>query len=118
MIENKTVYTNYGDINPIEHGGIFVNQESETEFRIIKLTFIDHEEKNVLWDMYVDVSDNWIEYESVENTCDVSRTDNLQFAIACTEYYSPANFGCDEDIFLTLDESAGYLKEHYGIEVE
>lgn len=114
-------WVNYGDKNPIEHGGIFVHQENDTTFRIIKLSFVDDEEKNVLWDMYVDVSDDWITKESVMafvgleyNAIDY----NLKLAIGCTDYYSPANFGCHEDIFLTLEESAEYLKAHYGIEVE
>lgn len=125
-MENQTIsnaWVNYGDVSPIEHGGIFVKKESETTFRIIKLQFVDDEEKNLLWDCYVDITDSWIEKESVIKTCcDYITEDkpefNVHFAIACTDYYSPANFGCNEDIFLTLDESAEYLEVHYGITEE
>ena len=118
---NAIEWKNHGDVNPIEHGGIFVHQENDTTFRIIKLFFVDDEEKNVLWDMYVDISDDWINKESVMgfsgleyNVIDY----NLKLAIDCTSYYSPDNFGCHENIYLTLEESAKYLSEHYGIEVE
>jgi hypothetical protein len=111
-------WTNYGDVNPIEHGGVFVMQEDGTTFRIVKLQFVDDEGKNLLTDLHVDVSDTWIEKEAVGNFADLNEASedyNVQLAIACTDYYDPANFGCDgKFVFLTLEDSEEYLKR-FGI---
>jgi hypothetical protein len=108
-------WVNYGDVNPIEHGGIFVKEENETTFRIVKLQFVDDDGKNLLLDLNVDISDSWIEKEAVMNYAGISEADedfSVNFAIACTEFYSPGNFGCHENIYLTLEESEEHLKQY------
>jgi hypothetical protein len=68
----------------------------------------------------VDITDSWIEEEAVKEFAGISGHDEdytVQLAIACTAYYTAANFGCHENIYLTLDESEEYLKQ-YGITSE
>lgn len=119
MGSNGAEWINYEDINPIENGGIFVQQDGATSFKIIKLFFDDSIGKNVLWDMYVDVSDTWIDRNAVNEYGDLQQDAadyDTRLAIECTSYYAPDNFGCTENVFLDLEETAEYLSQ-YGIQV-
>lgn len=120
-MKNEMTWENYGDVNPIEHGGKWIHKEGETTFRIIRLEFDDHQQKNLLHDLHVDISDSWIDRDDIISYADLSEdTDYFaeDFAIACITYYSVENFGCHENIYLTLEESAEYLKTNYGIITE
>lgn len=91
-------WSNFGDANPVEHGGIFVKQDSDNSnaFYIIKNQPIDGEEnKQYLFDLYVDTSDDWIEKESVMDYLGMTeeKFDIIQYAIGITEYYNYLNFG-------------------------
>ncbi|MEO2202352.1 hypothetical protein ABGV42_01195 [Paenibacillus pabuli] len=119
MSSNGMGWVNYGDVNPIENGGIFVQQDGATTFKIIKLFFDDNLGKNVLWDMYVDVSDNWIDRKAVNDYGNLQQNAvdyDTRLAIECISYYAPDNFGCTENVFLELEETAEYLSP-YGIQV-
>lgn len=84
-------YENYGDVNPLEHGGIWVKRESKNEYEILK----NNPETNTLYDLLVDITDSWIEKDSVMSFIGMTEENfnPLQFAIGCTDYYSPENFG-------------------------
>lgn len=84
-------YINYGDVNPLEHGGIWVRQTGKNSFDILK----NIPETNELYDLLVEIDDSWIEKDAVMSYIGMTKEDfdPLQFAIGCTEYYSPENFG-------------------------
>jgi len=98
----------YGDINPLDHGGIWVQKESESCYRIVKFYPEESEENSSqLMDLYVDITDSWIEKDSVMSYIGMTEEDfdPIQYAIGCTEYYSCANFGCYQpETFNTRDE--------------
>ena len=108
-------YINYGDVNPIEHGGIFVLQESETSFRIVKNEF-DGSKKHYLFDLHIDISDTWIDKESVLSYIGMTELDfdPVQYAIGCTEYYSYLEFGGNAEVYATKKELIAAYAE-YGI---
>lgn len=89
--EKQNSYENYGDVNPLDHGGIWVKQITETQYEIIK----NIPETNELFDMSIDITDNWIEKEGVMSFIgmDEQSFDPVWYAIGCTDYYSPENFG-------------------------
>lgn len=110
-------WTNYGDMRPLQHGGLFVQQEGKTTFRIIRVTPPHEIEENdyLVQDMYVDTSDSWIKHKDVARFADVSPDDRgVYMALALIDYYSPANFGCDVDEFVPPDDIMDHL-EAYGI---
>lgn len=87
-------WKNYGDVNFFEYGTL-VSQESETEFRILRcLPYSDHEDMFQFAELFVDISDDWIDREEVERYADCNReTAPMYYAVACTDYYRWDNFG-------------------------
>ena len=92
-IEWKTEeqYENYGDANPLMHGGIWVKKIGETEYEIIK----NDPEDETLSDLTVDISDHWLQKHDVMSYIGMTEEtfDPIHFAIGCTDYHSPDNFG-------------------------
>lgn len=87
----KQNYFNYGDVNPIEHGGIWVKKIDNHTFEIIK----NIPETNELLDLKVDITDSWIERERVMSFIGMTEKEfnPIWFAIGCINYYSADNFG-------------------------
>ena len=106
-------YKNYGDVNPLDYGGIWVKQTGETEYDIIKY----NPDESTFDDLLVDISDSWIEHEHVMNYIGMAEEtfDPIQFAIGCTEFYSIENFG-HSYIIIDREEMIIILKAR-GIEV-
>lgn len=118
---NNSAWTNYGDVNPLEHGGIFVKKdEAENAFKgcyfIEKVDKIPDNDKFLISSLYVDVNDTWINKDEVVSCCDTPKNDELMYAIDCTSYYNSANFG-EEIILDTEEEVKDYLQER-GITLE
>lgn len=87
----EKLYENYGDINPLVHGGVWVKQINETTFSIIE----NVPGTNRLKNMEVDISSTWIERESVMSFIDMTEEDfdALWFAVGCSHFYGVDNFG-------------------------
>jgi hypothetical protein len=90
MSEKK--WENYGDVNPIEHGGMFVLYDEEIEGRcyyVIEVNSeIDGEEKWAIIDGYVDLDDDWIEWDSINETMDSpSDADDKRLVTDVMHYY-------------------------------
>lgn len=94
-------WENFGDVNPIEHGGIFVKKDieinSDTCYYIVKNVYDEDGEKHILYDLYIDISDDWIEKESVMDYIGMTKEnfDPIFYAIGCTEYYNYLEFQGD-----------------------
>lgn len=92
------MYTNYGDINPLDHGGVFVKPITDTEFEIVKLTPLE-DGTAPRWRVeavLVDITDSWIERDAVQSFAGLPDDDanfNVLLAIAAVEYYGAVNFG-------------------------
>jgi hypothetical protein len=89
--EKQNNYENYGDVNPLEHGGIWVKQINENEYEVIK----NIPETSEVYDLSIDITDSWIEKDSIMSFVGMSEEefDPVWYAIGCTNYYSPENFG-------------------------
>lgn len=92
-------WTNYGDVNPIENGGIFTKEDSEEFpncYYIVRVNIDeDKEETWFLDDMYVDLNNTeWAEWDSVNSYSDIdSNASDIDKVIALTSYYGSAEFG-------------------------
>jgi hypothetical protein len=97
--EQQNIYENFGDVNPLDHGGIWVKQINKTEYEIVK----NIPETNEIYDLSIDITDSWIEKNDVMSFIGMTNEsfDPLWFAIGCTDYYSPENFG---SIYKMYDE--------------
>lgn len=86
-------WENYGDVNPVEHGGVFVKHDKEIGgrcFYIVKLDSVDdgNGEQWHLINGYIDLDDDWIEWESVKSTMDIQEnTDDESLAVDLIHYY-------------------------------
>lgn len=105
------MYKNYGDVNFFEYGRL-VQKESETEYRIIVCDpYQDQEDKYQFTKALIDITDSWIDKESVMNYGDMTEEnfDPIHFALDCISYYGAQNFGIvfdvsKETIIENLDE--------------
>jgi hypothetical protein len=89
--EKQADYENFGDVNPLDHGGIWVKQINKTEYEIIK----NIPETLEIYNMSIDITDSWLEKDSVMSYLGMTERDfdPLWFAIGCTDYYGVLNFG-------------------------
>lgn len=88
-MENK--FKNYGDVNPLDHGGIWVKQINNHTFEVIR----NIPETNEVYNMEVDITDSWIEKEEVLSFTGMTEEnfDPIWYAFSCTQYYGVENFG-------------------------
>lgn len=109
----------YGDENVLEHGSVFVSEDVDYPgvcYRIVKVIVDDGEYR--VWDTYIDLSDDWIDWAGVESSMDISRNDEDRALVACEvfEYYGTGGTQVDESVFT---DEAGLRAELalYGIEI-
>ena len=65
-MENK--WESYGDVNPLEHGGVWVRQDKDDKncFTVITLDLYDEEDGTYQFtNSYIDITDSWIDWEAV-----------------------------------------------------
>lgn len=110
-------WTNYGDVNPIEHGGTFVKHDEVIggrNYYAIKLTPMEDGTWLVI-DGYIDLDDSWIEWESLRSTMDtpIDASDEL-LACDCVEYYGNHTSNGEEKIISERKEIEKFL-ENRGI---
>lgn len=123
MTNNNSNWENFGDVNPLKHGGIFIKRDTEinpeTCFYIVKNVYDCDGEKHIIYDLYVDITDSWIEKQDVMEFIGMTENDfdSIQYAIGCTDYYSMENFGGNRIECSTIEELQEELKK-YEIEVE
>ena len=108
-------YKNYGDVS-LEHGFILVLQdEHDTNcYRILKTDFDCDTENYMLFDLYVDITDSWIDWKDVQSYADTDLNNPIQMAIDSTSYYASENFGCHFILeFEKIEELENSLKNDY-----
>jgi hypothetical protein len=113
-----TNFKNYGDVS-LEHGFILVAQDSvtETAYRIIKTEYDCDGEQFLLYDLYVDISDDWISWNSVSSCCDTDLSNPIQKAIDVTYYYNYQEFQCYAPLkFDTLETLEDALKNDFDVD--
>lgn len=117
-----TKWENYGDVNPIEYGGTWVQPvegaDSNTEFYIVKLNNLNWscgEPGFLVQDTLIDIEDFQDDLESVMNYISADEhTDNVVIAIGILEYFGAFNLGGTEKRLETEEEAIKEI-ESYGI---
>lgn len=93
-----TLFESVGDVNFYEDG-ILIRQDPDNKdgFYIIRcMPHSDDEERFQFGELYVDVSDNWIDKAAVASYGGLSGSTYPEaFAILCTDFYSWSNFGAE-----------------------
>jgi len=115
-ITNSNEWMNYGDVNPLEHGGTFVMKDKDIEnaFHIVKLTNLEHAtgDTGYLIDTaYVDL-DCW-NTDNAKDFAGLDETDPPElYAIAVLDYYGPEECGGESVIYDTVGEAIAGLCGH------
>lgn len=94
-----------GDVNPVEHGGIWVRKLWENEYEFIKVQewFDDH---IAVAHGQFDITEDWIDQEGVESYGDTSRENNPHdFVGMVVSYYGIGEFDSSPD-YIPLDDRA------------
>ena len=92
------MYRNYGDVNFFEHGLLVAHDETKDKngFYILHCEPLDYEDEYYFGDVYVDITDSWIDKEAVMDFADITsletEEDEIQYAIACYDYYGAMEF--------------------------
>lgn len=110
----------YGDVNVLDHGSLFVAEDVDYPgdcFRLVKV-LIDDDGVYRVWDTYIDLRDDWIDWAGIESSMDISRneSDRALLAREVFEYYGTSGTPVDEALF---EDESGLRAELllYGIEV-
>lgn len=97
----------YGDVNPLDHGGQWIKQLTPTTFRVVILITPSENVDNDMYcieDCEVDITDSWIDWESVKMSCDTPPNDPIRQAMDAISHYGTANFGSDFSSYLLTEE--------------
>ena len=109
------MYKNYGDVNFLEYG-LLIEEQSENQFNfIVCRPFSVCLNKYQYCDGYIDISDSWIDKESVMKFIGMEeKFDRIQFAIGCIEYYNLENFGTVNNDYTKAEviENIEYIKDY------
>lgn len=99
------MYINYGDYNFFEYGVLVDSEHSDTEINILYCRPYDDTENEYLFaDCTVDITNSWINKDSVMNYIGMTEKnfDKIQYAIGCIEYYGTENF---KDYYRSMDNA-------------
>lgn len=110
-------WENYGDVNPIDHGGMFVKHDDQVSGRnyyVVSLqNFVDEgERKWLLIDGYIDLDDDWIEWESIKATMDTDEGASDEW-LACDvmHYYGTHCSNSESEIIESESDVRDRLKQ-------
>lgn len=96
MNNAPTVWTAFGDVNPMEHGGGFWKKGfTDESFEIILWIPSENiEDTGHFHSLLVETSDDWIDQQAVASYGDMKgATADINFALDCIGYYGVENFG-------------------------
>ena len=87
------MYQNYGDVNFFEYGVLIDDTHTDSEFDMLRcMPYSDEEDLFMFAPLHVDLNDGWMEIEEVMDYAGIEEFDPVEYAIACTDYYSWDNF--------------------------
>ncbi|MNL91085.1 hypothetical protein D3C81_08130 [compost metagenome] len=123
MEEKKIRWVNYGDVNPLEHGGIFVASDEEINGKAFEGYFyVERVQKLPMSDSYV-VDSAYIGLDNAKELAEVEMAlgslegfSDEKKAVALLEHFGGANFGT-VDIYHSTKEVLEYFRV-IGIELE
>lgn len=113
-----TNYKNFGDVN-LEHGFILVTEDGKNCYRILKTDFDCNSNQYLLFNLYIDITDLWIDWKELKKCCDTDLSDNIQMAIDATFFYNYMEFQCYAPLkFDTIEELETALITDYEIDFD
>jgi hypothetical protein len=123
MIDNNE-WKNYGDVNPIPHGGFFVKADDKILFPgcyyIVTITDMDSacgEPGFLISSAYVDLNDDWIDWDRVTDYAGIGEDNEPEWLVeAAVSYYGPENFGGSSEVYPDEDSARAELESH-GIKI-
>lgn len=123
MEEKKIRWVNYGDVNPLEHGGIFVASDEEINGKDFEGYFyVERVQKLPMSDSYV-VDSAYIGLDNAKDLAEVEAAigsledfSDEKKAVALLEHFGGENFGT-VDIYHSTKEVLEYFRG-IGIELE
>ena len=87
------MYQNYGDVNFFEYGVLIDDTHTDSEFDMLRcMPYSDEEDLFMFAPLHIDLNDGWMEIEEVMDYAGIEEFDPVEYAIACTDYYSWDNF--------------------------
>jgi hypothetical protein len=129
MEELRNVWENYGDANPIPHGGFWIKKIGINEYEYVELSFVDDTFEFIIDSGLVDLTDDWIDWNAVNKTCDINENTCDEWKVReLVWYYGHSNFGSYGEDY-TFKYSKNYDKQEevekeieealkgYGIEI-
>ena len=105
---------NYGDINPLEHGGLWIRKDTfyPTCYDFVKVD-IDCDQNYMYCSGYIDISDTWINWNAINDVCGASE-DDFWKVVNAIYYYGVGEFQAHYTITNSRREVRKFVNS-YGI---
>lgn len=114
-------WTNYGDVNWVEHGGTFISHDRDSSYNVIHFLDITEETQSKqpylkIDEAYVDISDEWIDWESVLSTAgysleDLDSIEDDEKALLAFEHYGSLELSGSLRDFDSLEKALKYMED-------
>ncbi|MEB9013938.1 hypothetical protein P4H82_27605 [Bacillus cereus] len=116
-INKDASWTNYGDVDALENGGDFIKKDSDYPLdkcyyyvKVINMYNACGEDGYRVEEAYIDLKDDWIDWEAVESSCDVAERDEIA-CINLLSYYGVNEFNGEAFSFDDETEVLEHLAE-------
>ncbi len=84
-------FENYGDINYMEHGGVFIKQLNDEDYYIVSIKFLDDTNNYLLQNAIISINDTWIDKSAILSFMGMKEkeynTNTRLYVLGVTEYY-------------------------------
>ncbi|AIF72143.1 hypothetical protein LD11_gp267 [Bacillus phage Riley] len=114
-VNKDASWENYGDVNALEHGGVFIKKDMDYPgdkcyyiVKLINMTSACGEDGFTIEEGYVDLKDDWIDWEAVESTCDIADSDEIK-VVDVFGYYGVNEFNGESTIYDNESEVLEHL---------
>lgn len=116
------IFANYGDKNFLEYGTaveVYINDQlaivdTDDEIRILYCRPFDDDDVYLFADCTVNINDTWIDKKAIMEFSGLDKistvNEQIQFAIACIEYYGVDNFSSP---YGGYKHDCNYIKEYF-----
>lgn len=89
-----------GDVNPLDHGGMWIKQTGYTNYDMVQVVPTE-EGYTEIHDMYVEITDEWLDFPAVAAYGDYKTSDPIEHFIAsAVSYHGQVNFGSTAPIII------------------
>lgn len=114
LMTTKNKWIAVGDVNPMEHGGVWTQKESDTIFRIVRIDKTCNENEWFVQTGYIDISDEWINKKSVMDYAGITEEtfEPMNYAESCFWFYSYEEFQGTEKLITGLGNAKKEIRAH------